>query len=143
MTIMKLKRSAAFLFILFASCAANAQVTVRILLGIGDTESVRWDGTITAQGGRIASIAPWRFEGTDAIVGSTWHLNTHPIRLFNGGTQVSSRGVSNIVANGLIVDVAEAGGSGELKVTTAQGDFTIALDAVAYGKPAPKLNGRV
>jgi hypothetical protein len=60
--------------------------------------------------------------------GSTWHLNTHPIRLFNGGTQVSSRGVSNVVANGLIVRCGRrVEASGELKVTTAQGDFTIAL----------------
>jgi hypothetical protein len=104
---------------------------------------VRWDGTIAAQGGKIISLAPWRFEGADAIDGSTWHLNTHPIRLFNGGTQVSSRGVSNVVANGLIVDVAGSGGSGQLKVTTAQGDFTVELGELTYGKPVAKLNGRV
>jgi hypothetical protein len=88
-----------------------AQVSVRILLGVGDTESVRWDGTIAAQGGKIASLTPWRFEGADAIVGSTWHLSTHPIRLFNGGTQVSSRGVSNVVANGLIVNLSDTAGA--------------------------------
>jgi hypothetical protein len=139
---MKLDRVVALFLTLAAACAADAQVTVRILLGVGDTESVRWDGTIAAQGAKITSIAPWRFEGADAIVGSTWHLNTHPIRLFNGGTQVSSRGVSNVVANGLIVDVAGEA-SGELKITTAQGDFTVVLTEVAYGKPTPKLNGRV
>jgi hypothetical protein len=140
---MRLDRLVILSVSLLAACAAEAQVSVRILFGIGDAESVRWDGTITAQRATISSLAPWRFEGTDGIAGSTWHLNTHPIRLFNGATQVSSRGVSNVVANGLIVDVVESGGGGELKVTTAQGDFTVAVDEVAYGKPLSKLNGRV
>src|SRR5579871_6732263 len=126
---------------LLALAPVHAQVTVRILFGVGDTGPVRWDGTIAAQGTRIVSIEPWRFEGTDAIVGSTWHINTHPVRLFGGGTQVSSQGVSSVVANGIIVNLSGPGGG--LKVTTAQGDFTAALDEFDYGKPAAKLNGRV
>jgi hypothetical protein len=137
---MKIDRFLAFSLAVLAAGAADAQVTIRILLGSGDAESVRWDGTIAAQGGKIASLAPWRFEGADAIVGSAWHLNTHPIRLFNGGTQVSSRGVSNVVANGLIVNVSDTAVGAALKATTAQGDFTVALDELAYGKPVPKLN---
>ena len=129
--------------LLFVASSAKAQVSVRVLFGLTDAEPVRWDGTITAQGGKIDSIEPWRFEGTDAIVGSTWHLNTHPIRLFNAGTQVSARGVSNVVANGLIVNLASPDGSTELKLTTAQGDFAFRLDQVVYGKPLAKLDGRV
>ncbi len=136
-----MNRLVASLLLVLASSALEAQTTVRILVGIGDAESVRWDGTIAAQGATITSIAPWRFEGADNISGTTWHLNTHPVRLFNGGTQVSSRGVSNVVANGLIVDLS--GTSGDLKVTTAQGDFSVSLSELAYGKPVPKLNGRV
>jgi hypothetical protein len=120
--------------------ALNAQVSVRVLLGIGDAASIRWDGTIAAQGAKIDSIEPWRFEGTDAIVGSTWHVSTHPARLFAGATPP---GPANIVANGLIVNVSGAGSGAQLKVTTAQGDFTISLDEVAYAKPVAKLNGRV
>src|SRR3984885_3624247 len=123
--------------------AARAQVSVRILFGVNDTESVRWDGTIAAQGGKIASIEPWRFEGADAIVGTTWHFNTHPIRLFNAGTQISSRGVSNVVANGIIANLTAPDGGTALKVTTAQGDFAFRLDELAYGRPLPELNGRV
>jgi hypothetical protein len=136
------KQGRLFVIGLLASFALHAQVSVRILLGVGDSGPVRWDGTIAAEGAKIASIEPWRFEGADAVVGSTWHLSTHPIRLFGGGTQVSSTGVSNVVANGIIVNVAGPL-SGELKITTAQGDFSIALDQLVYGKPLPKLNGRV
>jgi hypothetical protein len=140
---MKIHRFVAVVLALSAACTMNAQVSVRILLGVGDTESVRWDGTIAAQGGKIASLAPWRFEGADAIVGSTWHLNTHPVRLFNGGTQVSSRGVSNVVVNGLIVNLSDSGSGTELSVTTAQGDFKVAVGELVYGKPVLRLNGRV
>jgi len=129
--------------LLISFLPANAQVSVRVLFGVNDTESVRWDGTIAAQGAKIASLEPWRFEGADAIVGTTWHFNTHPIRLFNGGTQVSSRGVSNVVANGIIVNLTTLEATAELKVTTAQGDFAFRLDQLAYGKPLPELNGRV
>ena len=66
---MKIDRLVILSVSLLAACAANAQVSVRILLGVGDTESVRWDGTIAAQGAKIASLEPWRFEGADAIVG--------------------------------------------------------------------------
>jgi hypothetical protein len=126
-----------------SATSAKAQVSFRVLFGVNDTESVRWDGTIAAQGARIASIEPWRFEGADAIAGVTWHINTHPVRLFNGGTQVSSRGVSNVVSNGLIVNLTAPDASAEIKVTTAQGDFAFRLDQLAYGKPLPELNGRV
>jgi hypothetical protein len=128
---------------LLASVAINAQVSVRILLGVGDTGPVRWDGTIAAQGAKIVSLEPWRFEGADAIVDQTWHLSTHPVRLFGGGTQVSSTGVSNIVANGIIVNLSGSSTGAVLKLTTAQGDFPVALDELAYGKPVSKLNGRV
>ena len=129
--------------LLISFSSAQAQIGIRVLFGINDTESVRWDGTIAAQGARIVSLEPWRFEGTDAIVGSTWHANTRAIRLFNAGTQISSRGVSNVVANGIIVNLTAPEGSTELKVTTAQGDFAFRLDELAYGKPLPELNGRV
>ena len=113
---------------LLSSEALQGQVSVRILLGVGDNGPVRWDGTIAAQGAKIASIEPWRFEGTDAVVGSTWHVTTHPIRLFGGGTQVSASGVSNVVANGIIVNLSAPQSGAELKLTTAQGDFNIAVD---------------
>jgi hypothetical protein len=128
---------------LLSSTALQAQISVRILLGVGDTGPARWDGTIAAQRIKIASIEPWRFEGADGIAGSTWHVSTHPIRLFGGGTQISANGVSNVVANGIIVNLSAPQSGAELKLTTAQGDFNIAVDELAYAKPVSKLNGRV
>src|ERR1700753_4324569 len=116
---------------LLAAAGLDAEVSVRILVGVGDTASVRWDGTIASEGAKIDSIEPWRFEGTDAIVGSTWHINTHPARLFAGATPV---GPSNVVANGLIVNLSGEANGAQLKVTTAQGDFTASLDEIAYAR---------
>ena len=122
----------------------NAQVSVRILLGVGDTESVRWDGTIAAQGGKIASLAPWRFEGADAIVGLdlAFEYASGPA-VQRGNAGLFARREQRRRQRSDCESDPKAGGGAELKVTTAQGDFTVALDELAYGKPVPKLNGRV
>jgi hypothetical protein len=125
--------------ILLSAVALPAQVSVRILLGVGDTASIRWDGTITAESAKIDSLEPWRFEGADGIVGLTWHVSTHPARLFGGTTPA---GPANVAANGLIVNLSGFPSGAQLKVTTAQGDFTIPADEVAYARPTAKLNGR-
>jgi hypothetical protein len=119
--------------------AAQNPASVRILLGIGDTEPVRWDGTITPSGGSITSINGWRFEGSDGISGSVWHCSTHTARLFGGTSPVFSK-VNNIVANGIVVSFT---GDASFKVTTAQGDFEFSLSELAYGKPTARLSGRV
>ncbi len=126
--------------ILAPTAALEAQISFRMLLGVGDTASIRWDGTITPEGAKIDSIESWRFEGTDAVVGSTWHVTTHPARLFAGSTPA---GPSNVVANGLVVSLSGQTSGGQLKVTTAQGDFTVPLNEVVYAKPLARLNGRV
>jgi hypothetical protein len=119
--------------------AAQNPASVRILLGIGDTEPVRWDGTITPSGGSITSINGWRFEGSDGISGSVWHCSTHTARLFGGTSPVFSK-VNNIVVNGIVVSFT---GDASFKVTTAQGDFEFSLSELAYGKPTARLSGRV
>jgi hypothetical protein len=61
------------------------RVGVRILLGMTDQESKRWDGSLSARGAQIAEIEPWRFDTGDAISGNTWKVSTHPAELFLGG----------------------------------------------------------
>ena len=113
------------LLFLLASIPLVAQnvVSVRILLGVGDTTSVRWDGTVETSGASIKSIDPWRFEGADGIVDHMWHVSTHTVRLFSGTVPTALPG-SGIVANGIIVTASLPGDDAEFKVTTAQGDFS-------------------
>src|SRR6267143_84115 len=89
---------------LFAiATAANAQspLSVRVLMGTSDTESTTWDGSVRAQSGTIVSVEPWRFEGTDAITGTSWKMATHPVRRFAGA---AAQGVPPpVVANGVVI----------------------------------------
>src|ERR1700687_606034 len=55
------------------------QLSVRVLLGTTDTQSVKWDGSLQAEGASILSLEPWRFEGADSISGATWQVSTHPV----------------------------------------------------------------
>jgi hypothetical protein len=133
------------IFLCLASLPASAQVpvSVRILLGVNDKESTKWDGSLQAQNASVQSLEPWRFEDTDSISGPTWRASTHPVRLFGGGTQVSGNAIRNIVANGIIANLTGASDNTVLTVNTAQGNFTIALSEIPYGQSAHKLNGRV
>src|SRR5438309_1682331 len=97
-------------------------VGVRIILGLTDTDVTKWDGSITARGAQITGIEPWRFEGSDAIQGTSWTVSTHPIRLFGAGGQFGLARPPH-VANGIIARLSGAPDDGELQVNTAQGNF--------------------
>ncbi len=116
---------------------ADAAVGVRLILGLGDREQTKWDGSATARGTDIKLVEPWRFDDGDAINGSSWRVSTHPIRLFGGQNQQKT-----IVANGLILTLEETSNA-EVDVTTAQGNFTFRLRDIPYGKSINALNGRV
>src|SRR5260370_36702506 len=130
------------LLVLFAvalSARAQSPVSIRVLLGATDAESASWDGGVRARGATIVSIEPWRFEGTDALDGSRWRISTHPARRFgaaNQGTQPP------VVANGVILTLSGPD-STELEFETAQGNFQIRTDEIAYGPFVSRLNGRV
>src|SRR5262249_23484270 len=112
---------------------------VRLLLGLTDSESVKWDGEASLRGGALQSIEPWRFEGSDAISGTSWTASTHPARLFGGGRLVEPQ----VVANGVILWIDQADESAEIAVKTAQGNFTFRLADIPYGASKKLLNDRV
>ena len=122
--------------------AAESGVGVRILLGVSDQQSTKWDGAVTVRGAEVRSIEPWRFEPEDSISGTSWKIATHAARLFNNGSQMGMTGPT-IVANGIIVRLSSNAPNVELAVKTAQGAFTVRLSDIPYGKVASELNGRV
>ncbi len=129
------------LLCLFAlSAGAQAAVGVRVILGLTDKTPTKWDGTVSAKGARITGIEPWRFEGEDALAGggNSWNLSTHPIRLFGGANQ---QGTPPVVANGVVVWV-DGDDSGSLDVTTVNGNFSIRLADIPFGKTVQALGGR-
>ncbi len=125
--------------LLCGASSAHAAVGVRILLGLTDTAAdTKWDGNVTARGATISSIEPWRFEGGDKISGHDFQISTHDIRLF--GAQV--RPQTPVVANGIIVFLSGESDSSALQVKTAQGEFSVKLSDIPFGKPSLALNGR-
>jgi hypothetical protein len=128
------------LFLLLSLTATAADFGVRVILGLGDTEPVRWDGSATARGARIASLEPWRFDGADALNGaSSWKMSTHPIRLFGGG-RLGIR--PPIVANGVILWLTGASDATEVSIETAQGNFTVRVSEIPYGTQVFALGKR-
>ena len=122
-----------------AAARAQAPLSVRVLMGTTDRESNKWDGSVRAQGGTIVSIEPWRFEGTDAVTGTSWTMATHEVRRFGGGQQAAP---PPVVPNGLVITISGAPSS-VLQFTTAQGNFDLRLDEIGYGRGVHKLDGKV
>ncbi len=131
-------------FALIASPAlAQAPASVRILLGVTDTVSTPWDGSVEVQGGAAPTLEPWRFEGADSISGTAWKVSTHQVKLFSQGRQVNGTPILDVVANGVIVHLPQASNDTVLRFKTAQGNFEVRLGEIPYGSSVLKLNGRV
>ena len=126
------------LAVLLLGMPADAAVGVRLIFGPGEREQVKWDGSATARGTEIKLVEPWRFDDGDSINGNSWRISTHPIRLFGGANQQNAP----VVANGVILTLDDTSNA-EIDVNTAQGNFTIRLRDIPYGKPINALNGRV
>src|SRR5512141_245810 len=126
------------LLVLVVSAAAQP-LGVRVVLGLTDKAATTWDGSVTVDRGRVGSIEGWRFEGEDSVNGASWRAATRPIRLFGGGRQ----GPPPIVANGVIVWLAQAEENAQLRVKTAQGEFTVGLAEIPFGKSVHRLDDRV
>ena len=117
---------------------------VRILLGMTDDKATQWDGSVTARGVEIQSVEGWRFERPDAVTGTSWKASSRQPRLFINGLQFDLKGEPvPVVPNGVIVRVAQLNRSGELAVKTTQGEFTVRMADLGFGKVVSELNGRV
>jgi hypothetical protein len=124
---------------LVSPCVLRAQVpaSFRVLLGVTDSVSTRWDGTISPKQAGNITTEGWRFEGADNIDGTLFHLNTHPARIFNSPTG------GNVTANGFIINADSVSDSTEFAISTAQGDFAFRASEAPYGQGVYKLGGRV
>jgi hypothetical protein len=127
-----------FVLLLLANLScAQAPASFRVLFGVTDAVSTRWDGTITAKQAGNFTTEGWRLEGSDNLDGTLFHFNTHPARLFNNPSGGS------IVANGFIITADAVSESSEFSIATAQGDFHFSAAEVPYGSGIYKLGGRV
>jgi hypothetical protein len=132
------------LALLLATTSALAQnaVGVRILFGLDGKIGDKWDGSVTAEGARITSVEPWRFDAGDEMgPNHSWKASIHTIRLFGGAQQ---RPLAQApVANGVLVFLDSTSDNASIDVKTASGDFRAALRDLSWGAFKAELNGHV
>jgi hypothetical protein len=120
-----------------ATLSSTPSQSYLVILGVGDTAETTWDGSITATGGTILSLAGWRFADTDAISGtSIWKLATRtspPPPLQTTGP---------VQENGVIVTIAASATPVTFDVKTAQGNFNFSTQDVPFGVTKLFLNGK-
>jgi hypothetical protein len=122
--------------------AAEEESAFRILFGMTDSESAKWDGSLAVAPGAIARIEPWRFDEDDKIEESSaatmrWRISTRQGRAFGAQPQ------RPVVANGVIVIFRNLTSASEVSVETAQGKFSFRPADLPYGKAMKPLDGRV
>jgi hypothetical protein len=131
-----------------ALSAPEDEASFRILFGLNDANSTKWDGSLTVQPGRIARVEPWRFDEDDALgevsAGSPtarWKMNTHPARAF-AAAALGPAARQNVVANGIVATFRELTPDSVVSVETAQGKFQFRPSDISYGKTLKLLDGR-
>ncbi len=106
-----------------------------VILGVDATAVTNWDGSIAVTGAPVEILRGWRFEGTDAISGTTnWKMSTHPTPSLSPPGPVQE--------NGLIVKVGASASPVKFDVTTAQGNFTFSSSDVPFGASKTFLGGK-
>ena len=121
-----------------APAMPDNEVSFRIILGLTDTKSTSWDGSISVTAGTLRHLEPWRFDEDDALNGASgWKLSTHQVRLFGSGPN------RPVVANGFVATFGNLTPGSEIRVQTSQGNFAFHPSDLSYGASAKLLAGRV
>ena len=120
------------------AAAGDEEATFRILLGLTDTKSTPWSGSLSVSRGSVVHLEPWRFDEDDAMSGeSAWKLSTHPMRVF--GAQAARP----VVANGVFATFRSLTADSDVRVETAQGTFSFHPADLPFGTVARFLDERV
>src|SRR5262245_18595850 len=122
--------------------AAEEEAAFRILFGMTDRESTKWDGSLAVSPGAIARVEPWRFDEDDKIEESSaasarWKVSTRQGRAFGAQPQ------RPVVANGVIISFRNLTSASEVSVETGQGKFSFRPADLPYGKVIKPLDSRV
>jgi len=144
-----------------AQPAPEGEVSFRILLGLTDTTSTSWDGSISVSPGAVVRLEPWRFDDGDRLEGTAgWKIYTHQNRVFGGtpplppgrlapGTEKklqpgagalkkqppdAQQGANRpVVANGVIATFRDLAPDSAVQVQTAHGNFKFRPADLPYG----------
>src|SRR4029077_16619357 len=111
-------------------------LSLRITLGIHDSQPTQWDGQLRLSAGEITRIDPWRMRPDDKIMDrSGWKATSY--QLTN-----PPQGSARFSPTGVVVTLKPARGA-TLDVSTTQGDFRVVLDEIRPGVRGFFLDNRV
>ncbi len=119
----------------------------RVTFGYQRLAARSYDGSVTVTGGRLLRLDPWRFFPTDSIQDpNAWKLTTRRMNFENQPDRptlisAGSGAVQNLVPAGIVVSVAAGAAAAEFQ--TAQGNFSVPLAGLDYGKVLSYLDGDV
>jgi hypothetical protein len=129
--------------------------TLRLLLGVGDSQVQDWSGRLKVDKGQVLGVEGWRFRAGDLAGVSSWSARSHVIRkaapkkaaakkaiMAQGKTTGPSTFGPSITPNGVIVEL-NAAEDATLAVDTERGRFDLPLSALADGSPHRYLDGKV
>jgi hypothetical protein len=125
-------------------------VSVRLMLGVGDTQSENWNGQVKLDRGEVVGIEGWRFREGDLVEGTRgWQARTRRVRRKPAVAESAAaarlrpdRVGPAFVPTGVVVAVA-APPDAVLTVRTEQGAFTVALADLSAGATRRYLGGKV
>src|SRR5262245_33879696 len=112
--------------------------SLRLLLGVGDDQVQDWGGLVRVDKGEIVDVEGWRFRKDDRATGKdSWAARSLVVRkVAEKKPGARPKGPSSagprIAPNGVLVTV-KAPADATLSIETAQGNFTVALAALADG----------
>jgi hypothetical protein len=109
--------------------------TVRILLGLRDTEPSKWTGSFRLTEGQLLEAVPWRIGAGDRVFPDGRFV------LMTRQVQAGVRGEQAITENGLVLTV-KAPPTASIEVTTDKGEFRFTLSELNWSKPLTFLNGQ-
>jgi len=120
-----------------APMAMPAGPSFRILFGVTDKESTKWDGTVTVSPGKVSFIRGWRFAGDDTTDTTTsWKASTR--------IAVGRKGIAQgMQDNGIIVTATGDDPNARFDLKTSQGNFSFRAGDIGWGEDKPYLDGRV
>ena len=120
-------------------------VSIRVQLGVGDTEPTRWDGRLSISRGELVALSSRRPTPSDSVEGRVWKLASWQGPNFwypAPKPQPPAAIPVNIFSPGLIVDI-RGGDRTRVSFETEQGKFQVNLAAVVSGRSQRFLGGRV
>src|SRR5260370_18641414 len=119
--------------------------TFRVLLGVGDTVSTNWDGSVKLTGGKVTGIQGWRFAENDSSDDkSSWKVSTRGGGAIGAGKKGGQKkGPGPVLENGVLISAALANPEARFDIRTSQGSFAFMAREIPAGGSNSYLDGKV